>query len=50
MTLYDDLDLPDFGNEDGEIPGFRETLLWKDLKWGLSLLLFLSVLGLGLRW
>lgn len=42
QTLYDGLDLPD-SNE--RLPGFRDTLLWKDLKFLLGLLLLLSVFG-----
>jgi|SaaInlStandDraft_1057018.scaffolds.fasta_scaffold14257_3 hypothetical protein len=50
MTLYDDLDLPGHESEQNVLLSLRDTLLWRDLKWVVSLILFLAVLALGLRW
>jgi len=50
MTIYDDLDLPEQTLEGRNFPGIKDTLFWKDIKWIVSLILFLAVLSLGLRW
>jgi hypothetical protein len=48
-TMYDGLDLP--GWDDAPRPlGFKDTLLYKDLKFIVGAVLFIAFLAVSLRW
>jgi hypothetical protein len=46
--MYDGLDLPGWGDEKRDL-GFRDTLLWHDIKILIGVLSFLSLLFLSIR-
>jgi hypothetical protein len=47
-TIYDDIDLPGWG-EDFKPLGFKDTVLYRDLKWILSACLLVSFLAISIR-